>query len=92
MESPDLPTAVSDAATPAPPSHFSSRTETYGHHQRRRTTRPVHHQPPLAELASRHGVTSVRLGADPAEVVMTLEADRTYVDLDELQAEAENLI
>lgn len=46
----------------------------------------------LAELAARHGITSVHLGDDPAEVVVTLEADRTYFDLVDFQAEAEGLL
>ncbi len=46
----------------------------------------------LAELAARHGITSVHLGDDPAEVVVTLEADRTYFDLVDFQAEAEALL
>jgi hypothetical protein len=32
----------------------------------------------------------VHLGDDPAELVITLEADRTYFDLVDFQAEAEN--
>ena len=43
----------------------------------------------LAELAARHGVTSLRLGADPAELVVTLEQGRTYFDLAGFEAEAE---
>jgi hypothetical protein len=46
----------------------------------------------LAELADRHGITSVHLGDDPAELVVTLEADRTYFDLVDFQAEAEALL
>jgi hypothetical protein len=46
----------------------------------------------LAELASRHGITSVHLGDDPAELVVTLEGDRTYFDLVDFQAEAEGLL
>jgi len=46
----------------------------------------------LAELASRHGITSLHLGDDAAEVVVTLEPDRTYFDLVDFQAEAEALL
>jgi hypothetical protein len=46
----------------------------------------------LAELAARHGITSEHLGDDPAELVVTLEADRTYFDLVDFQAEGEGLL
>jgi len=46
----------------------------------------------LAEAAARHGITSVYLGDDPAEVVVALETDRTYFDLVDVQAEAEALL
>jgi hypothetical protein len=46
----------------------------------------------LAELAARHGITSMHLGLHPAEVVVTLEADRTYFDLVDFQGEAEALL
>jgi hypothetical protein len=46
----------------------------------------------LAELAPRHGITAVKLGADPAELVVTLEKGRTYFDLAEFEAEAETLL
>ncbi len=46
----------------------------------------------LAELAARHGITSVHLGDDPAELVVTLDADRTYFDLVDFQGEAEAVL
>jgi hypothetical protein len=46
----------------------------------------------LTELAARHGVTSVHRGADPAELVVTLEDGRTYFDLAGFEAEDENLL
>jgi hypothetical protein len=46
----------------------------------------------LAELALRHGITSVHLGDDPSAVVVTPDADRTYFDLVDFQAEAESLL
>lgn len=46
----------------------------------------------LAELAPRHGITAVQLGADPAELVVTLDQGRTYFDLAEFEAEAEALL
>ncbi|MHB8290297.1 MAG: hypothetical protein ACYDEY_13910 [Acidimicrobiales bacterium] len=46
----------------------------------------------LAELAGRHGISAVQLGADPAELVVILEDDRTYFDLGAFEAEAEALL
>lgn len=46
----------------------------------------------LAELAPRHGISAVQLGADPAELVVTLEQGRTYFNLAEFEAEAETLL
>lgn len=46
----------------------------------------------LAQLASRHGITTVNLGDDPAELVVTLETDRSYFDLVDFQAETESLL
>lgn len=46
----------------------------------------------LAELATRHGIGSVQLGADSAELVVAMEEGRTYFDLAELEAELEALL
>lgn len=46
----------------------------------------------LAELATRHGISSVQLGADVAELVVVMEEARTYFDLAELEAEVEALL
>lgn len=46
----------------------------------------------LAELAARCGVTSVQLGTDPAELVVTLEGGLTSFDLAEFEAGAESLL
>jgi hypothetical protein len=45
------------------------------------------HARPAESLPSRHGITFVHLGDDPAEVVVTLEANRTYFGLVDFQAE-----
>lgn len=46
----------------------------------------------LAELAVRHGISSIQLGADASELVVTVEEGRTYFDLAEFEAEAEALL
>jgi len=46
----------------------------------------------LAELAPRHGISTVQLGADPAELVVTLEEGPTYFDLAEFDADADALL
>ena len=45
----------------------------------------------LAELAARHGISSIQLGTD-AELVVTVEEGRTYFDVAEFEAEAEVLL
>ena len=42
----------------------------------------------LAELAARHGISSIQLGTDVAELVVAVEDGRTYFDLAEFEAEA----
>ena len=46
----------------------------------------------LAELAVRHGISSIQLGTDVAELVVAVEDGRTYFDLAEFEAEAEALL
>jgi len=46
----------------------------------------------LAELAARHGISSIQLGTDAAEMVVTVEEGRTYFDVAEFEAEAEILL
>lgn len=46
----------------------------------------------LGEVAARHGVKSVQLGADPAELIVTMEDARTYFDLAEFELEAEKVL
>jgi hypothetical protein len=46
----------------------------------------------LAELAARHGISSIQLGTDVAELVVAVEDGRTYFDLAEFEAEAEALL
>jgi len=46
----------------------------------------------LAELATRHGISSIQLGADVAELVVAMEQGRTYFDLAEFEAEVEALL
>ncbi|MHB1613468.1 MAG: hypothetical protein ACYCXA_07650 [Actinomycetes bacterium] len=46
----------------------------------------------LAELAARHGISSIQLSTDAAELVVTVEDGRTYFDLAEFEAEAEALL
>jgi len=42
----------------------------------------------LAELAARHGISSVQLGSDLGELVVSLKEGRTYFDLAAFEAEA----
>ncbi len=46
----------------------------------------------LAELATRHGISSIQLGTDAGELVVTVEDGRTYFDLAEFEAEVEALL
>jgi len=46
----------------------------------------------LADLAARHGISSIQLGTYAAELVVTMEDGRTYLDLAEFEAEAEALL
>jgi len=46
----------------------------------------------LAELAARHGISSVQLGSDLGELVVSLKEGRTYFDLAAFEAEAEALL
>ena len=46
----------------------------------------------LAELAARHGISSIQLRTDAAELVVTVEEGRTYCDVAEFEAEGEVLL
>ncbi|MHB1711258.1 MAG: hypothetical protein ACYCV7_07625 [Acidimicrobiales bacterium] len=46
----------------------------------------------LAELAARHGISSIQLGTDAAELVVTVGEGRTFFDVAEFEAEAEVLL
>jgi len=46
----------------------------------------------LAELAALHGISSIQLGTETAELVVGSEDGRTYFDLAEFEADAEALL